>query len=98
MDQSVYLEERYGRNLPQDAAASAKRALRRRIADILVHDTQNHWDSAGSEDVELGPSSRGISEVTEHDVFLFPSGMSSIWHAHQLALATRSSAKSVAFG
>jgi cystathionine gamma-synthase len=97
-DQSVYLEERYGRNLPQESAASAKRALRRRIANVLIHDTQDQYDSALREDVELGPSSRGVAEVTEHDVFLYPCGMTSIWNAHQLALATRPSAKSVGFG
>jgi cystathionine gamma-synthase len=97
-DQSVYLEERYGRNLPQGSDTSAKRALRRRIADVLVHDTQNYWDSAGNADVELGPSSRGVADVTEDDVFLYPSGMSSIWCAHHLARATRPAAKSAAFG
>lgn len=97
-DQSVYLEERYGRNLPQGSDISAKRALRRRIADVLVQDTQNTWDSAGNADAELGPSSRGVTEVTEDDVFLYPTGMSSIWSAHHLARATRPAAKSVAFG
>lgn len=97
-DQNDYVEERYGRNLPQESAAFAKRALRRRIADVLVRDTPNDWDSAGSKDVEVGPSSRGIAEVSEDDVYLYPAGMCAIWHAHNLARLTRPSAKSVAFG
>ncbi|KZT24867.1 PLP-dependent transferase [Neolentinus lepideus HHB14362 ss-1] len=96
-DESTYLEERYGRNLPVEAAAAAKRAMRRRIAGVLVND-DHHDAHAGSNDVEIGPSSRGVSDVTEHDVFLYPTGMAAIWSAHQLALGTRPSAKSVCFG
>lgn len=96
-DESTYLEERYGRNLPVAAAAAAKRAMRRRIAGVLVSD--DHPDvHAGSNDVEIGPSSRGVSDVSEDDVFLFPTGMASIWAAHQLALGVRPVAKSVCFG
>ncbi|KAF9239783.1 pyridoxal phosphate-dependent transferase [Melanogaster broomeanus] len=100
-DQSTYLEERYGRNLPLSAGAFAKRALRRRIAGVLVRD--NIDDSpqgpcAGAQDVEIGPSSRGVRDVTEDDVFLYPTGMSAIWNAHQLALRARPANKSVCFG
>ncbi|TFK48941.1 PLP-dependent transferase [Heliocybe sulcata] len=96
-DESTYLEERYGRNLPVAAAAAAKRAMRRRIAGVLVNDG-HHDTHAGSNDVEIGPSSRGVSDVTEDDVFLYPTGMSAIWSAHQLALGARPHAKSVCFG
>jgi len=37
-DQSVYVEQRYGRNLDVVAAEQANRALRRRIAGVLVRD------------------------------------------------------------
>lgn len=100
-DQSVYLEERYGRNLPVRSAAAAKRALRRRIAGVLVHDNTEECSGVplvGGQDVEIGPSSRGITDVTEDDVYLFPTGMSAIWNAHHLALMTRPAAKSVCFG
>ncbi|KAI6124401.1 pyridoxal phosphate-dependent transferase [Pisolithus croceorrhizus] len=100
-DQDTYIEERYGRNLPLSAGAHAKRALRRRIAGVLVHDTMDdgpHGPSAGALDAELGPSSRGVKDVTENDVFLFPTGMAAIWNAHQLALAVRPVARSVCFG
>ncbi|KAF8830478.1 pyridoxal phosphate-dependent transferase [Lentinula edodes] len=92
-DHSVYLEERYGRNLPIAAAAAAKRALHRRIAGVLLRD-----DPTGAQSPLLGPSTRGVSDVSEGDVFLYPGGMNAIWNAHQLALATRPVGKSVCFG
>jgi cystathionine gamma-synthase len=102
-DQSVYLEERYGRNLPVGSAAAAKHAMRRRIAGVLVRDSPDDCSGIpcpGSEDAEIGPSSRGVTDVTENDVYLFPTGMSAIWNAHHLALSsmTRPAAKSVCFG
>ena len=48
--------------------------------------------------VSSARSTRGVSELTEDDVFLFPSGMSAIWHAHQLALRVFGEKKSVCFG
>ena len=100
-DQNVYVEERYGRNLPISYAASAKRALRRRIAGVLIRDNVSDCQGepcAGDKNLEVGPSSRGIAEVSEDDVYLFPTGMSAIWSAHNLALAVRPVAKSVCFG
>ncbi|KZT66234.1 PLP-dependent transferase [Daedalea quercina L-15889] len=97
-DQSVYLEERYGRNLPLESADACKRALRRRIAGVLVRDNPSDWSNAGGNKAEIGPSTRGVDNVAEDDVFLFPTGMSAIWHAHQLSLAARPAAKSVCFG
>jgi cystathionine gamma-synthase len=100
-DQSTYLEERYGRNLPVSAGSYAKRAMRRRIAGVLVRDNWEdspHGPRAGAHDVEVGPSHRGVRNVTEDDVYLFPSGMSAIWYSHQLIQGARSPAKSVCFG
>jgi cystathionine gamma-synthase len=103
-DVSSYLEERYGRNMPIGYAAAAKRALRRRIAGVLVHD-HNHATQdpqqhppASRDDAELGPSSRGVEGVTEDDVFLYPSGMCAIWWAHHLGLMSLPEAKSICFG
>ncbi|KAF8208830.1 PLP-dependent transferase [Mycena galopus ATCC 62051] len=101
IDHSVYLEERYGRNLPIALAASAKRALRRRISGVLVRDTSADCadgSCAGDQDYVLGPSSRGVNGMSENDVFLFPTGMAAIWTAHQLALAVRPPQKSVCLG
>ncbi|KAI9456363.1 PLP-dependent transferase [Lactarius psammicola] len=93
-DQSVYVEQRYGRNLDVAAAELAKGAMRRRIAGVLVRDESA---ASGEVEVEVAQSVRGVA-VTEHDVFLFPTGMSAIWFAHQLALDVRGAKKSVCFG
>ncbi|KAG9124790.1 hypothetical protein FRC07_010221 [Ceratobasidium sp. 392] len=90
-EHDTYVEERYGRNLPRASAALAKMALRRRIAGVLVD------DSPPAETPEPGASKRGV-DVTEDDVYLFPTGMSAIWSSHQLALAARPQHKSVCFG
>ncbi len=91
---NTYLEERYGRNIAVSNADLAKRALRRRIAGIIAPD-ENMMFLAPEEDLH-GPRRR--VKVTEHDVFLFPAGMSAIWNAHQLALSALPPAKSVCFG
>lgn len=101
LDHSMYLEERYGRNLPLSLATSAKRALRRRIAGVLIRDDQSEGQgdpTAGEKNLVVGPSSRGVADVSENDVFLYPTGMSAIWNTHQVALAVRPPAKSVCFG
>lgn len=98
---AVYLEERYGRNLPLEAASFAKRALRSRVAGVMIRDGSTGSPStpcAAKDDFAVGPSTRGITDVAAHDVYLQPSGMSAIWMAHDLALAIRPPAKSVCFG
>lgn len=107
-DHTTYLEERYGRNLPLSAATTAKRALRRRIAGVLLRDSISPSDpveSLGAQDATgvVGQSWRGVREVSEDDVFLYPTGMSAIWHAHNLVLGSserrgRKAGKSVCFG
>jgi len=87
-DWSRYLEERYARNLPVCEASSAKRQLRRRIAGVLIKESPQAQD-------ESVVSSKG---PTEDDVFLFPSGMSAIWHAHRAILEAFPPSKSVCFG
>ncbi|KZV92644.1 PLP-dependent transferase [Exidia glandulosa HHB12029] len=99
---TTLIEERYGRNLPASAADNAKRVLRRRIAGVLVQDRSSIDDPdvvalLSDASSQIAPSVR-VAGVTEDDVFLLPTGMSAIWTAHQLALATRPSAKSICFG
>ncbi|KAF7314396.1 hypothetical protein MKEN_00912300 [Mycena kentingensis (nom. inval.)] len=101
VDHSVYLEERYGRNLPISLAASAKRALRRRISGVLLRDLSGDFadgPSAGDANAEVGPSSRGVSDFSENDVYLYPTGMAAIWSSHQLVLAALPPQKSVCLG
>ncbi|KAF8069014.1 pyridoxal phosphate-dependent transferase [Lyophyllum atratum] len=100
-DHSVYLEEHYGRNLPLAFASSAKRALRRRVAGVLIRDTNFDCQGepcAGDETLLVGPSSRGVADVSENDVYLYPTGMAAIWSAHHIISAVRPAAKNVCFG
>ncbi|GAC74990.1 cystathionine beta-lyases [Moesziomyces antarcticus T-34] len=84
-DLVTYVEERYGRNLPLTSAPSAKLALRRRIAGTLLSDRSEQSATEAPGD-QVGESGRTGTGVTEDDVFLFPCGMSAIFHAHQLAM------------
>ncbi|KAI6020026.1 pyridoxal phosphate-dependent transferase [Pisolithus orientalis] len=69
--------------LPLTTGADAKAALRQRIASYFVRDES--------------PTGAGTN-VSEDDVFLYPCGMSALWNAHQLLLASRPLGKSVVFG
>ncbi len=97
IDHATYLEERYGRNLPLTSAKIAKSALRRRIAgELLPHEEP---DTVHGGDLKRG----GSKFVTENDVYLYPCGMSAIWHSHKIIRGLRERrgaecGKSVCFG
>ncbi|KAF9528624.1 pyridoxal phosphate-dependent transferase [Crepidotus variabilis] len=99
-EHATYLEERYGRNLPQSAADFAKQALRSRVAGVLLGDHSNGSSppSVKGHGLFVGPSTRGVVEVSADDVYLYPCGMAAIWNAHFIALATLHPAKSVCLG
>lgn len=78
----MFIEERFGRNLNLGFVNEAKQALRRRIAGSLKEDNETS----------------GHREVCENDVFLFPTGMASIFNAHLTVLKTLPNEKSVCFG
>jgi cystathionine gamma-synthase len=88
-EHSTYVEERYGRNMATIEAPRAKRALRKRIAGVASDEVQG-----GEVDV-MNRSGEAIAE--EEDVYLYPTGMSAIFHAHQLTLKAKEE-KSVCFG
>jgi cystathionine gamma-synthase len=112
LDHSTFLEERYGRNLPLSSSKLAKLALRRRIAGVLLPHEKPASSGAGA--LERVPRGSGWNEkgkinmdaekrVTEEDCFLYPTGMSAIWHAHQLAMVWKERkqgavGKSICFG
>lgn len=83
-DLSTFLEERYGRNLPLAKASVAKQAMKRRIAGGLAPSDQGFGQE---EDVARGAA--GGSAVTEDDVYLYPCGMSAIWHAFDISRRAR---------
>lgn len=96
-DATTYLEERYGRNLPLTSASLAKKALRRRIAGKLEdsapgsNPTQDLLEDGVNEDIGVSGSIAEIDQarVNESDVWLMPTGMSAIFHAHQVAMEWR---------
>ncbi|KAL4919127.1 pyridoxal phosphate-dependent transferase [Aspergillus aurantiobrunneus] len=87
-----FIEERFGRNLSTSLANQAKIAVRRRIAGVLNADVEL------SEALEKTSEEGRVAGLVESDVFLFPTGMSSIFNSHQLLLKARGSMKSVCFG
>jgi cystathionine gamma-synthase len=111
IDHATYLEERYGRNLPLTSVKLAKSALRRRIAGELVphEDGSVAVATAAQRSEQPQPHQHDLQRggkgklVTEDDVYLYPTGMSAIWHAHAIAGALRERSggrpgKSVCFG
>ena len=90
-------EECYGRDISQDAVASAKRTIRCRIVDALLGGGSADRDAVGSTSSELQPGTRGLG-ITEDDVYLYQTGMAAFWSAYQMISAVRPAAKSVAFG
>lgn len=93
-DQMLYLEERYGRNLDISFAGRARIALRRRIAGTLRENVSINEALLS----EPGNTVRSQKGLDESDVYLCPTGMSSIWTAHQLLLQAFTPRKSVCFG
>lgn len=98
-----YVEERYGRNLDLSLAPLAKLAMRRRIAGVLRETPGQAIPVETIEGVDGEESTRGVVGLTEKDVWLYPCGMSAIWHAHQLVMGAKERqgmevGKSVCFG
>ena len=94
-DHVLFVEERFGRNLDSKLGANAKCAIRRRIAgallaDLDLHETVTMFDVTGCE--------RGVSGFSIDDVYLYPSGMSSIFNTHRTLMKTRGEMKSICFG
>lgn len=90
-----FIEERFGRNLDVSMAKKAKLAIRRRIVGSLRADID-------LEDAILlsssGAPSRSGGKINEEDVFLYPTGMSSIYNTHRVLLRAIGNLKSVMFG
>jgi cystathionine gamma-synthase len=117
-DLSTYIEERYARNLAHSQAPLAKTAMKRRIAGVLKESPSSTSTSpavAHTADIieefttppsseSLQKSTRGVTGLTEEDVFLYPTGMSAIFHAFMTVLKAaqlsgmKQVGKSVCFG
>lgn len=90
-----FVEERYGRNLDFSLAGKAKLAIRKRIAGGLTADID--LDTT-AEAVRPPMNIRQVPDFSEDDVYLYPSGMSSIFNTHRIMMACRGKTKSVCFG
>ncbi|RBA15013.1 cystathionine gamma-synthase [Fusarium proliferatum] len=94
LESSRFLEERFGRNLDLSMVERAKSAIRRRIAGAMAHDV----------DLNNGPlpamtsNTRGMPNLEENDVYLYPAGMNAIFNAHRALLHAREPARSINFG
>ena len=71
-------------------ALGQKGNIKRRIANLIN-------GGNGSEPTIQEPTG-GTSLVAEKDVYLYPTGMSGIWHAHQLSLGLKPDKKCICFG
>jgi cystathionine gamma-synthase len=93
-ESSQFLEERFGRNLDVSLVDSAKSAIRRRIAGSLMGDVE----LGVSPHLQTTSNARGVVDLAEEDVYLYPCGMNSIFNAHQMMLEARGQLKSISFG
>ena len=90
-----FVEERFGRNLNLSLATNAKLAIRRRIAGSLMANVDLKDALAMADDVAPVFRRRNLSE---DDVYLYPTGMSSIFNIHRVMLKARGAMKSIMFG
>ena len=94
-DHVQFVEERFGRNLDFKLADSAKFAIRRRIAGALIADLDPHETFRT---VDVTGYERGVPGFSVDDVYLYPSGMSSIFNIHRTLMKCRGEMKSICFG
>jgi cystathionine gamma-synthase len=94
LEWSLFLEERFGRNLELSQVQRARSAIKRRIAGaVTVDDDENSTNAE-----PMATNSRGAVNLRESDVYLFPCGMNAIYHTHRSLTAIREPLKSIALG
>lgn len=89
-----FLEERFGRNLDLSLVERAKSAIRRRIAGAMGTDAESNAETLPP----MAANTRGIADLQESDVYLFPCGMNAIFNTHRAMLQARGDLKSISFG
>ncbi|KHE78711.1 cystathionine gamma-synthase [Neurospora crassa] len=100
---SRFLEERFGRNLDLSFVHPAKSAIKRRIAGALRSADHDLGGSPSLSEKQMSSNTRGIANLREEDIYLFPCGMNAIFHAHRALYSIRTPPgstplKSVNFG
>ena len=68
-----------------------------RCAGTFPRDGPADLNVVGATSSELQPDIHGL-DITEDDVYLYPTGMAAIWSAHQMISAVGPAAKRVGFG
>ena len=96
VDPIQFVEERFGRNLDPSLTKSAKFAIRRRIAGSLTANVAP--EEALSMPVSVPAEGDDCRIVSVDDVYLYPTGMSSIFNTHKSLMSARGSLKSIMFG
>lgn len=87
---NTFIEQKYGRVLDLKFSDQAKIALRRRICGKV--------DKSHNQDEEMIKARRG-KNLSETDVYLYPSGMAAIFNAHHAIIQiSETPKKSVCFG
>ncbi|KAL6149750.1 Cystathionine gamma-synthase [Exserohilum turcicum] len=94
-DPTLFVEERFGRNLSLSQAKNAKLAVRRRIAGSLTADVGLTEAMALDHDATR---KRPVAGFSEDDVYLYPTGMSSIFNSHRNILRAKGAKKSIVYG
>jgi cystathionine gamma-synthase len=94
-DRDQFLEERFGRILDLGFAQTAKLAIKRRIAGFLTANVSLKDALIVEPDKERTRSELGFAE---HNIYLYPTGMSSIFNTHRTLLAARGEMKSITYG
>jgi cystathionine gamma-synthase len=89
-----FLEEHFGRNLDISFVDNAKLAICRRIAGSFVGEV----DLAVEPSPKMTSNSRGVTGLSDDEVYLYPCGMNSIFNTHRMMLESRGQLKSISFG
>ncbi|KAF1843728.1 cystathionine gamma-synthase-like protein [Cucurbitaria berberidis CBS 394.84] len=94
-DPTQFVEERFGRNLDLSMTKNAKLAIRRRIAGSLTADVSLSEALSLKKDTAR---TRPVAEFSEDDVYLYPTGMSSIFNSHRKLLKAKGPLKAIVYG
>ncbi|ODV63562.1 cystathionine gamma-synthase [Ascoidea rubescens DSM 1968] len=91
-EENKFIEERFGRNLDLSFAKEANSILRKRISAQINEIIES--EKKFSKNIEV----KDEEFISENEVYLYSSGMASIFHAHQAILNCYPQGKSICFG
>ncbi|KAF1938065.1 cystathionine gamma-synthase [Clathrospora elynae] len=94
-DPTQFVEERFGRNMDLSKTKNAKLAIRRRIAGSLTADVGLTEALALDQNATM---TRPVAGFSEEDVYLYPTGMSSIFNAHRNLLRAKGPSEAIVYG